>query len=162
MWERGERGLSALSAGLVPSDRRNAFGGWTVQLPDVRLGWRRVHMHTPGGSMVTSAAVDADTDTDLDAGQLWAALARSREHCDPRVLAAAEDEVFRHYVPLALAVARERAPGGAPVDAERAAELGLAEAVLRWDPIGGSGFETHRPGRHRHQAASRVDRYRAP
>ena len=60
-------------------------------------------MHTPGGSMVTSAAVDADTDTDLDAGQLWAALARSREHCDPRVLAAAEDEVFRHYVPLALA-----------------------------------------------------------
>lgn len=40
-------------------------------------------------------------------------------------------------------MARERAPGGAPVDAERAAELGLAEAVLRWDPIGGSGFETH-------------------
>ena len=71
-------------------------------------------MHTPGGSMVTSAAVDADTDTDLDAGQLWAALARSREHCDPRVLAAAEDEVFRHYVPLALAWPASGRPAGRP------------------------------------------------
>ena len=119
-------------------------------------------MYTPGGSMVTSAAVDADTDTDLDAGQLWAALARAREHYDPRVLAAAEDEVFRYYVPLALAAARGRAPGGGARGCRtrrrtRPGRGGAAVGSHRW-----FGVRDARPGRHRHQAASRVDRERAP
>jgi len=74
---------------------------------------------------------------------LWAALTRARADCDPRVLAAAEAAVFRYYLPLARTLAR--GPGTrAPADlteAERAAETGLAQAVLRWPGPDGRGFE---------------------
>lgn len=91
-------------------------------------------MHTPRGSVVTPPSAAAGTDADPEADQLWDALARARAQHDPRVLAAAEDGVFSCHLPLDRAAARGGAADGAPpVDAERAAELGLAEVVLQWE-----------------------------
>jgi hypothetical protein len=64
---------------------------------------------------------------------LWTALARARADYAPRVLAEAEDAVFRWYLPLA----RELSAGPChaakdPIAVEQAAELGLAQAVLGW------------------------------
>jgi len=83
-------------------------------------------------------------DVDPKATELWDALARARAQYDPRVLAAAEDRVFRFYLPLAWALADSWAAGVVrSVDAGRAAEVGLAEAVLGWQRAGGAGFEAH-------------------
>ena len=101
-------------------------------------------MHTPRGSVITPSAVGDLADVDPETAELWDALARARSLYDPRVLAEAENRVFRFYLPLARTVAHARAAGVArPVDAQRAAELGLAEAVLRWQRAAGAGFEAH-------------------
>lgn len=64
---------------------------------------------------------------------MWDALIRARADYAPRVLAAAEDAVFRWYLPLARAVAAGPAVDLVdPVVVEQAAELGLAQAVLGW------------------------------
>ena len=94
--------------------------------------------------MITPWASGDPTDVDPKAVELWDALARARAHYNPRVLAEAEDRVFRFYLPLAWTVADAWTVGAARSgDAKRAAEVGLAEAVLRWERGGGAGFEAH-------------------
>ena len=64
---------------------------------------------------------------------LWDVLARARVDYAPRVLAAAEDAVFRWYLPLARGLAAGCSTTASdPVAIEQAAELGLAQAVLSW------------------------------
>ena len=58
--------------------------------------------------------------------------------------AAAQDAVFRRYLPMARALADSVGSGGwpvDPVDAVRAAEIGLAQAVLGWRRPDSAGFE---------------------
>ena len=77
-------------------------------------------------------------------GDVWAMLARARADGSPRALAAAQDMVFRRFLPMARAVATGTVPTGGPVDpgaAERAAESGLARAVARWWSADGAGFD---------------------
>jgi len=105
-------------------------------------------MHTPGDPVIASLPAGADPPdrarADSQAERLWDALARARAHYDPRLLATAEDAVFGFYLPLARTMTRGQVPGaGRDVDTERAAEFGLAEAVLRWRRSDGRGFEAH-------------------
>ncbi|MGS0685617.1 hypothetical protein ACVBEQ_10795 [Nakamurella sp. GG22] len=69
-----------------------------------------------------------------EAEALWAALGRARSTGVPSVVAAAEDAVFRFYLPLSHALAAGAAPRGSrvPAGSVHAAELGLASAVLSW------------------------------
>ena len=79
----------------------------------------------PGDSINTDPI---DTET---ARTLWEALIRARSQSP--VISAAEDAVFRFYLPLARATARTYAGWAVDPDlAEQAAELGLANAVLAW------------------------------
>ena len=88
-------------------------------------------------------AHDADRGDSLDAAgpvdrinneaakTLWDALIQARTQSP--VISAAEDAVFRFYLPLARATARTYAGWAVDPDlAEQAAELGLANAVLAW------------------------------
>ena len=105
-------------------------------------------MQTPRDPVIASLAAGADPPdrarADSQAEGLWDALARARAHYDPRLLATAEDAVFGFYLPLARNMARGRVAGaGRDVDTGRAAEFGLAEAVLRWRRSDGRGFEAH-------------------
>jgi hypothetical protein len=75
---------------------------------------------------------------------LWKVLVRARIDQAPQTLAAAQDAVFRRYLPIARTLANNQASGRRPidlVDAERAAELGLAQAVLGWRQPDSDGFE---------------------
>ena len=75
---------------------------------------------------------------------VWYVLARAGTDNAPRTLAAARDAVFRRYLPMAHTLATTPGPGSRPVDpadAEQAAELGLALAVLGWRRPDGDGFE---------------------
>jgi len=73
---------------------------------------------------------------------LWDALARARADYAPRVLAEAEDAVFRWYLPVARSLATGPAVTAVdPVAVEQAAELGLAQAVLGWRGPDCEGFE---------------------
>ena len=75
---------------------------------------------------------------------MWSVMARARTSDAPRTLAAARDEVFRRYLPMARTLANSAGPEHRPVDpvrAEQAAELGLAQAVLGWRRPDGAGFE---------------------
>ena len=75
---------------------------------------------------------------------VWLVLAGSRTENALRTLAAAQDEVFRRYLPMARTLANRRDPGGPPVDcanAEKAAELGLAHPVLGWRRPDSDGFD---------------------
>jgi hypothetical protein len=77
-------------------------------------------------------------------GDVWALLARARADGSPRAVAAAQDMVFRRFLPMARAVAAGTVPTGGPADpgaAERAAESGLARAVARWWSADGAGFD---------------------
>lgn len=82
---------------------------------------------------------------DATADEFWGALRRARAELVPGELAAAEDRVFRFYLPLARSVAGEWVIGsvGVPTDVERAAELGLARAVLGWPGVDSGGFQTY-------------------
>lgn len=75
---------------------------------------------------------------------VWQVLAGARTDHAPRTLAAAQDAVFRRYLPLARTLAHRGHPDCLQVDctaAERAAELGLAQAVLGWRRADSDGFE---------------------
>lgn len=91
------------------------------------------------------AATDArcvDDDADPQAQRLWDALARARAEYAPRLLAEAEDAVFRFYLPLAKSLAGASTTGAQDtVAVEQAAELGLAQAVLAWPGADSRGFE---------------------
>ena len=75
---------------------------------------------------------------------VWQVLAGARTDDAPRTLAAVQDAVFQRYLPIARTLARRRHSGGPPVDcadADRAAERGLAQAVLGWRRADSDGFE---------------------
>ena len=75
---------------------------------------------------------------------VWYVLARASTDNAPRTLAAARDAVFGRYLPMARTLATNPRPGSRPVDpadAEQAAELGLAQAVMGWRRPDGDGFE---------------------
>jgi len=77
-------------------------------------------------------------------GDVWVMLARARADGSPGAVAAAQDMVFRRFLPLARAVAADAVPAGGPADpgaAERAAESGLARAAARWWSADGAGFD---------------------
>lgn len=67
-------------------------------------------------------------------------MSRARAAYSPMMLAAAEDSVFRFYLPLTRGGVSS---GVGAVDVERAAEVGLAEAVLRWPRGDSRGFEAY-------------------
>ena len=72
---------------------------------------------------------------------VWYVLARASTDNAPRTLAAA---LFGRYLPMARTMAITPGQGHLPVDpadAEQAAELGLAQAVLAWRRPDGDGFE---------------------
>ena len=74
----------------------------------------------------------------------WYVLARASTDDAPRTLAAAQDAVFRRYLPMARTLANAAGTELLPVDpvrADQAAELGLAQAVLGWRRPDGGGFE---------------------
>ena len=95
------------------------------------------HDRRDGQAPIDDAAAVGD-------GDVWAMLARARADGSPRALAAAQDMVFRRFLPMARAVAAGAVPAGGPADpgvAERAAESGLARAVARWWSADGAGFD---------------------
>jgi len=72
---------------------------------------------------------------------LWYVLDRARTY---DALAVAQDAVFRRYLPMARALAGSVDCGDRPGDrtaADRAAEIGLAQAVLGWRRPYDTGFE---------------------
>jgi len=101
------------------------------------------HMSPHRTGRATPAVAD-DPGRASRADQLWIALtlARARASDTPSTLAHAEDAVFRFYLPLARNLARTSSRcRDDPEGAERAAELGLAEAVLAWRHPSGQGFD---------------------
>lgn len=74
---------------------------------------------------------------------VWHVLARARTDNTPRTLAAAQDAVFQRYLPMARTLANKPGAGrsGERAGAERAAEIGLAQAVLGWHRADSDGFE---------------------
>ena len=67
------------------------------------------------------------------AQELWDALDRARADPAPRQLARVEDALFRHYLPMAQAVAQAHPCDDPDPEAVRqAAEVGLAQAILSW------------------------------
>ena len=101
----------------------------------VRAAVTPEHRWERGGDRIADSAATQD---------VWCVLARAGTDDLPRTLAAAQDAVFRRYLPMARTLANGAGDGSRPVDptaAERAAELGLAQAVLRWRLPDSSGFE---------------------
>jgi hypothetical protein len=102
-------------------------------VPDpTRVGAGAAMRPQPQRDRINQAALTRD---------VWQVLARARTDDTPRTLAAAQDAVFQRYLPMARTLANtpER-----PVDragAERAAEIGLAQAVLGWRRPDSDGFE---------------------
>ena len=102
-------------------------------------------MHTTPHHAATDGPTVGSTIADAGADRAWAGLHRARLGNRPDAVAAAEDRVFRLYLPLARTLASELFGGGAaaPADVEWAAELGLAKAVLGWPRVDGCGFEAY-------------------
>ena len=85
---------------------------------------------------------DRDGGTATRARRLWEALSQARNEQQPLTQARLEDAVFGFYLPRARALADEVAAEKTDRDARgRAAELGLARAVLGWQPEDPEGFE---------------------
>ena len=81
-------------------------------------------------------------DGDDAAEGLWDALARARAEYAPQLLAATEDAVVRFYLPLARTLASAVAPRGLDqFEAEHAAVVALAHAVLAWQDAAREGFD---------------------
>ena len=81
-------------------------------------------------------------DGDGAAEELWDALARARAEYAPQLLAATEDAVVRFYLPLARTLASAVAPRGLDqFEAEHAAVVALAHAVLAWQDAAREGFD---------------------
>jgi hypothetical protein len=80
---------------------------------------------------INNDSINNDSNDAETAKTLWEALIQARSQSP--VISAAEDAVFRFYLPLARATARTYAGWAVDPDlAEHAAELGLANAVLAW------------------------------
>jgi hypothetical protein len=77
----------------------------------------------------------------LAAERLWDALFLARAGKTRHVAAELEDAVFRYYLPMARTLAGTAVGETIDrVDAEEAAELGLAHAVLAWRQRSSGGF----------------------
>ncbi len=87
------------------------------------------HVDTVGGVL-----------TDCDEGQRFSILAGARAEGSPARIAAAEDAVFRHCLPMAVEMASAAGEPSGAAELEQAAELGLAQAVLAWRRSDGFGF----------------------
>ncbi len=75
-----------------------------------------------------------------EAQALWAALTQARTRNVDGATAAAEDALFRFYLPVARALGDGAVRRSVPADTARhAAEVGLAQAVLSW-PGADDGF----------------------
>jgi len=106
--------------------RETRFGCVPPVAPEHR--WER-------GDRITDSAAIQDP---------WYVLARAGTDGASRTPAAAQDAVFRRYLPMARTLANGPGDGGRPgdpADAEQAAELGLAQAVLGWRRPDSGGFE---------------------
>jgi len=78
---------------------------------------------------------------------LWDALAKARAEYAPQLLAATEDAVVRFYLPLARTLASAVAPRGLDhLEAEHAAVVALAHAVLAWQDAAREGFDAFARG----------------
>jgi hypothetical protein len=76
------------------------------------------------------------------ARRLWEALGQARNGQQPLTQARLEEAAFGFYLPRARALADQVAVGDTDRGARRrAAELGLARAVLGWQPEDPEGFE---------------------
>lgn len=96
----------------------------------------------PAPATTVEGCMPVDDAVDCEAQRLWQVLVRARAEYAPRVLAEAEDAVFRYYLPLARSLAADRAAGApGPVAVVQAAELGLSQAVLSWPKTDKAGFE---------------------
>jgi len=86
---------------------------------------------TINADTINADTINTDSINTETARTLWEALIRARSQSP--VISAAEDAVFRFYLPLARATARTYVGWAVDPDlAEQAAELGLANAVLAW------------------------------
>ncbi|MGS0684703.1 hypothetical protein ACVBEQ_06080 [Nakamurella sp. GG22] len=88
------------------------------------------------------AGWDAADEPDAErARYLWKSLARARKSAVPGAVSAAEDAVFRLYLPMARSLAARTTAGSVVgTTPEQVAELGLAQAVLAWRKPDGDGF----------------------
>jgi hypothetical protein len=76
--------------------------------------------------------------------ELWDALDRARAGEAPRQLARVEDALFRHYLPMARAVALAHPSDDPDPEAIRqAAEVGLAQAILSWRQRDSARFDRY-------------------
>jgi len=90
----------------------------------------------------TDRAGTGPVDGDDAAEGLWDALAKARAEYAPQLLAATEDAVVRFYLPLARTLASGVAPRGLDhLEAEHAAVVALAHAVLAWQDAAREGFD---------------------
>ena len=125
----------------MAADRR--FTGAIPDQPGSDVArWRHAAI---GRTTLDLAVADPDPESapniDRSEGeQRWSVLSRARADGSPGLIAAAEDAVFRCFLPLASAMAAG-ADDPATGEPERAAELGLAQAVLAWRRPDGVGFE---------------------
>lgn len=103
------------------------------------LPWDR-----PGRPAVVTSEPDRGPDEINDTastGAAWLALERARAEQGPQILTSALAAVYQHYVGLARTLAGQMGAGHDPDEAMRAAEVGLAQAVLGWRRSDGQGFE---------------------
>lgn len=83
----------------------------------------------------------ADEPDAARARELWSSLVRARKSAAPGGVSAAEDAVFRLYLPMARSLAARTTAGSVfGTTPEQVAELGLAQAVLAWRKPDGDGF----------------------
>jgi len=94
----------------------------------------------PGPDRSDDRGRDFGISDPVAAQQLWDALILARSGSP--VISAAEDAVFRFYLPLAHTLVQRRAtlPPDRLAIVEQAAELGLAKAVLAWRGPDSDGF----------------------
>jgi hypothetical protein len=74
-------------------------------------------------------------------GVAWLALERARAEQGQQRLTSALAAMYQRHLPLARTLAGELGAGHDPDAAMRAAEVGLAQAVLGWRRPDGQGFE---------------------
>ena len=94
------------------------------------------HTPPPSGAVMSgtgrSTATLTDPSTDPEV-RLWRALHMARLHDRPEDIVDAEDALYRHYLPLAHALAAAHPAGtDAPTAARHAAETALAAAIVAW------------------------------
>ena len=117
-----------MTAGNVPGGRSDALARARDFSDSARIPAQR-----DGGERGSASAT---------ARRLWEALCQARTEQQPLTQARIEDAVFGFYLPRARALADRIAAEDTDRDARgRAAELGLARAVLGWQPEDPEGFE---------------------